>query len=538
MEKKKTALLLAAAGVCLTVGAQTQDWDGVTIVEQTVGHRISADGTWIMGESVDGGTVTYNRITNEAYFYPYGDYGHGNCISNNGWAVGSEAIDNDAYPAFVMVNGEGFNPGGFKKGASSRLNGITPDGSRVCGTVGDTNGLMQAPIYCDVDASGNFGEVQYLPTPSKDMFGQHPMSVSALWISEDGGTIAGQVRDSRGFYYYPIVFKQQANGEWEYSFPAENQFNKNNMPIPDPVRGIEYYFPDAPYPELENFMTEDEWRAFQLAGTPYGDIIEYMTPEEYEAYTEAEEKYLEAQMAYEDIFWEYMDQYWAIVDSSLNFVYNNMALSLDGNWLAASADLDSELETPDYAAYLCNLSNEEWTKISPERGSYLVNQAFAGGIAIINSVAGVYPSSSYVYISENDELMPINDFICQDNPEYTEWFDKYTTNKIITGVDEETGEYEYSSEVTVTGIASMSEDFSVVASGVDGYYLEKDMYFTYIMSGLYSGVEEIEMSPLDVNQTYRVYNLQGVKMMESKMKTDLQSLPKGIYIINGKKVKI
>ena len=49
-----------------------------------------------------------------------------------------------------------------------------------------------------------------------------------------------------------------------------------------------------------------------------------------------------------------------------------------------------------------------------------------------------------------------------------------------------------------------------------------------------AGVEGIMAEP--VNGLYRVYNPQGIKVLETKDATLVNSLPKGIYIINGKKV--
>lgn len=40
----------------------------------------------------------------------------------------------------------------------------------------------------------------------------------------------------------------------------------------------------------------------------------------------------------------------------------------------------------------------------------------------------------------------------------------------------------------------------------------------------------------DHNGLYKVYNLQGIKLMEAKDKSALNSLPAGLYIVNGKKV--
>ena len=51
-----------------------------------------------------------------------------------------------------------------------------------------------------------------------------------------------------------------------------------------------------------------------------------------------------------------------------------------------------------------------------------------------------------------------------------------------------------------------------------------------------AGVEGILADP--ENGLYQVYNPQGIKVLETKESSDLNNLPKGIYIINGKKIAL
>lgn len=544
---RKSLLLMLSAIMALPVTAQIEDWGDATVITNTYADRISPDGSWVTGTTFENGCVLYGIDSDSFKYFPYGTNGNGNCLSNTGWVVGSKQVDNDNYPALVMTMDGEFTPDVFPKNVSGNIHGITPDGSRVCGNVGNNGaGLMLLPFYCDIDANGNFSELKYLPYPKLDPFGEVPISASATWISEDGKLIAGQVRDTHGFYIYPIIYKQDTDGQWDYYLPAEKLFNTLNLPIPEPIKEIEYYFPDAPYPEVKDFMTEKEYQEFQLAGTPYDDLINYMTPEEYEAYNEADEKYLEAQIAYEYIFGEYMDQYWAIVDCSLNCVYNNLAMDVAGTWIAAGSQKELLVESnggqsewvTHYVPFIYNIETDEWHQIAPDTSNYLVTQIHAGGTTIINTPGGTIPSRSFVYVVGSEELVPINEFLEQDNPGLADWYAEYDTTKIIIGYDPETGEYEYTDDMILTGKAMMSRDFSRVAAGVDGYYLNYDMYFTYIFTGLTSGVEEIPIDSLKKDGNLKVFNLQGVKVMESRNKNAIKSLPQGIYIINGKKVAI
>ena len=50
-----------------------------------------------------------------------------------------------------------------------------------------------------------------------------------------------------------------------------------------------------------------------------------------------------------------------------------------------------------------------------------------------------------------------------------------------------------------------------------------------------SGIEDIVS---DTDSGYIVYNLNGIRVLKTANKSDLESLPKGIYIVNNKKVAI
>lgn len=56
--------------------------------------------------------------------------------------------------------------------------------------------------------------------------------------------------------------------------------------------------------------------------------------------------------------------------------------------------------------------------------------------------------------------------------------------------------------------------------------------FTLVYSATTNGVEGIE----NESNNLKVYNLQGVKVLESDKASDLKNLSKGLYIVNGKKV--
>ena len=61
-------------------------------------------------------------------------------------------------------------------------------------------------------------------------------------------------------------------------------------------------------------------------------------------------------------------------------------------------------------------------------------------------------------------------------------------------------------------------------------------YYTYIFAGLnFAGIDSI-VADDPADGIYRVYNLKGVKVLETKDASQLNMLGKGLYIINGKKI--
>lgn len=68
-------------------------------------------------------------------------------------------------------------------------------------------------------------------------------------------------------------------------------------------------------------------------------------------------------------------------------------------------------------------------------------------------------------------------------------------------------------------------------------WFERDcsaLEFTYTVSGKLG----VEGAVADPAATYTVYNLMGVKLLENADGEAVSRLPKGIYIINGKKKSI
>ena len=535
--------------------AQTLEIDGVTILTNFYSHQMSIDGNQIVGESEDGSTVYYNIKENKFYDYENCSFGRGYVIADNGSIVGSQLMDTEAQSTsgVIMKDGKTIAPSVFGSYVTSNIHSITPDASRVCGVVGNSGrGMSNLPYYCDLDENGNLGELKFLPTPEKDFFGNRPQYCSATWISEDGKTIAGQVIDARGFYVYPIIYRENEEGVWSYSFPSESLFNQDKLPLPEPLGDFDQEYPNLEYPEPTHFMDPsqlDKWNEAYLIWetnnfaenlSPYNNLDLFMTDEEISAYLEAVYEYNEAVEEYNEkneAFWE---QVFKIVDCSVFFERNLMALSPNGQWLTAAryyentSGLVYDNIAVTYIPYLFNLETGEITQIADNKVNLGVNQAFNNGDVICASpVASVLPPRSWLYKHSSNELISMEDYVKSVNSFYGNWYEENLSGYIPVAENED-GTYDYEF-ATITGLVSASEDLSIICGGVLGYAIDIDMYLSYLFTGMPSGVESISDDQRE-NEVYNVFNLQGVKVMTTGNPDALHELPHGIYIINGKKV--
>lgn len=131
-------------------------------------------------------------------------------------------------------------------------------------------------------------------------------------------------------------------------------------------------------------------------------------------------------------------------------------------------------------------------------------------------------SSYYVYCATNslqDELA-----------EWSFWPGIDSINSLIMswGI-KEIGESTYTWDAEWGVTADTDYEIGVVALDLEGNVLP------YISYPFYTPLNPAGVDSIENDDVYKVYNLQGVKVMEGK---DLNSLGNGIYVINGKKVVI
>lgn len=563
----KNYFLLTAVGFTCFVAAAQTDFGDLPTIPDSYAQKISSDGRYVSGETSDGSAFVIDNETGNKYFYTNGHVGMGNSIASNGWVVGNLE---GSYPAVVMYEGNVIPIEPLRKYAESYVFGISKDGSRMCGIVinpGITpdddildsgfSKQMYVPFYCDISSDGEIGNPQFLPYPKKDFFGTMPQYCNAVWISDNGKTILGQVIESSGWFTYPVVYQQQEDGSWEFSLPSEKLFNVNNIPMPQypsshmtPPDVLDFISDPQNKIEFEEQLAVWEESMWDEDADPYRNLDLYMTNEEIKAYNAAVEEYNNFVIENEMLLAEYYLEREQIIKDSSFFRQGSMAMNGEGTMIASPRTYSyiepgSLFPVVFSQAYIFNLVDGSYKAIGDEWGNVNTNQLLPDGTLIVcNPVpSGSSPDASPVHTSillpGAEDYISLEEYLFSVNPSAAEWVIENLKHEVPIGYDEN-GNLIYR-DLAITGLASFSDDFSVIAGGVDSWSwnLENGGVFTYLISALNddSGVEGIYDS-LGNEQGYKVYKLTGTLVMNTSQKSDLNNLNPGIYIINGKKYVI
>lgn len=520
---KKSIILLAALSLPAIAGLAAEVPENVVYQKGIYTFKISPNGLWFGSQG--GVASTYNSETGKVVYYEDMYIGNGNAISDNGLLVGT-----DNTSAVIMKDGEAIHSDSFSPYWGSYINAITRDGSRITGFVNGQRGadLMYIPFVADVDADGNVGELTILPHPKIDLFGSAaPQSVVGHSISDDGKSIIGEVTDWRGMFSYPIYFVQDDKGEWDYFLPTEQLFNPTGIDIPRNP-----WLDEPKYPEPEDFMTNpllkqayeaamEKWEASGYNGTQPNPSA-YMTEEDYANYEKAVEDYNEWYYGRLDDEKAYVQLYIDVLRSSPGSSGGEMALHGSGDYFVARGTVLNENFEMVGTLYKFNRDGSYETLGNLTEEGLFPNQVLSDGTIVLTKAIMAVPDSYFLF-PDKDELVSLQDYLKPDHPEISNWID---------------------SEFFGNGIVVVSDDMSVMGAGLTpDHYIYYDaeladyLYSSYIITGLKNtGVEGIEAENPD--GIYKVYNLEGMKVLETKDASALNGLAKGIYIVNGKKVKL
>lgn len=511
---KKVYLLGFALGFCAL--AQAQDEYAIpTELPDVYLERVSPNGNFVMGQDVFGTVVyTYNVKTGETLEYYAVAPGEGNSVANDGTVVGWNM--GEGMTATVMKNGKNHVVSYYEPLHASYLHAVTPDGRRATGYVANTENTRATflPFVVDIAEDGTPGVPRVLPNPEFDFFGNYALYIMPCVISDDGKTIVGLVYEHSNIYSWPIIFREDENGIWSYSEPTKSLFNPNHEEIP---RHPDYTMDAGSEPQPQDFIADPEKRQqyieYRKTQVDVGTYWNFMTDEEYDAYREAHlkwadnwgDEYYDALRAYE--------QMQRRVNGGQNFG-GIMHIKPDG-----SEFLTARMGSP----VLFNVEDGSFKNYNVSSPGVTITQWLADGTllgcTVQNAGESYVPYIAYIRPIETGRWVKVTDYLESNQPSYLYWLEDSILN--------------FNGQL-ITGAVSFSDDRSIMSGGyMDG----QGGALSYVFAPYTAGVEEIVPEGVE-NETFNVFNLNGVNVLTTKDKSDLNNLPKGIYIVNGKKIAI
>lgn len=484
--------------------------------------------------------------------------GYGTSVAADGTAVGNAVLyELTSETTYSMTdNAVVYTGDGLKILPSPRpdlynmAHAITPDGSVICGNVGndefgiDSKKIMVVPAVWYRNASGEYDRYELLPHPETDFLGGIPQYVTAIAISADGNTVAGTVTATSGFWTYPIVYKRDAaTGKWSYTLPAQELFHTHP----------EVTVPENPgdYPGKQDYISEESRTAYENAlaewnaaggsdWSTYPYIDDYMTEEENAAYEAACVAYEEAKAAYD-----------AAVDAatagSVTMTFNNVVLSPDGKlysstytpsngWIAMikGEGKNARLISPKYSRILNagkgnrvareTTAGEEYTTATSfvfnlEDGSYKtytgqegVNVTCAANDGIFLGYSGDVYTPTAVVIDPRKGVCKMQDYYQESCPEMAAWINANMVHE-VEAYDWELDTYT-GKEMVISGIPYCTPDMKTVVSYAYNTfdYNTDAYYFGYVFQGLPgigAGTDGIASAVKDADKDVQYFTIDG-----------------------------
>ncbi|MDE5849715.1 MAG: hypothetical protein K2H38_06210 [Muribaculaceae bacterium] len=527
---KKIILLTGILAISLAVHAQQQE---PKMIEDAIICGISPNGQYAVSQGASGLRI-FNLATGEEYVQyselGYAEYyaGDGNCVSDNGIVVASTPKSSDAQ---YWKDGEWHSlPLPPNALTSNHAQAINADGSRICGTIrlanmgGKEEVLMVEPYIWIAEGDG-YGMPVKLPHPDRDYSNSIPQYITAIDISADGKTIVGQIRDAWGIVNYPIVYKENENGQWTYEIPHEELIN------PDHLEAVPFPGDGPAMPQFESFMTAEEIEAYNEAFSEYvnsgtqitcPEYWDFMTQKEIDEYNEAVEVYNEKAIAYNEKFKAWLEYISAIALSSPNYAFNQLRISADGKTLGTTVMVEGELDpmtgdpSIENTVWLFDLTSDKITKYSKDEDLNIFYVA-DNGVGIGTTSAGTASNS---YILKDGEVIDIASWIDSKVPEYGTFIKDNMMFPYLQLVDGQI----VSDEVLMTGRAMATPDLSLISLSVENVWDNTDDGLCYIFDmKTPDSVETIR--PASEEKT--IFDLSGRRLRNAANP--------GIYIIDGEK---
>lgn len=430
---------------------------------------ISPDGKYVVSVVYEVVTI-HDRAKDLKYEYVESyRVGNGNAISNTGIVVGQSIEDVAQY----WKDGEWFDIKSAATRNMSKADGITPDGTRIVGAVspesftGGYDGLMLTPCYWDVQADGTIGDFNALPYPEKDLSGRIPQYITAIRVSDDGKTIAGQIMDYGGMVCQPIIYRQNEDGEWSYTLIHNELFHPEGIVLPEDPGEWEDEFPQP-----EAFMGEEALADYNKAMEEYWETWEnmpnaedYMTEEETAAYQAALAVYND----WEQKWTAFSEAYTQLVQAVPSFTFNNVLLSNDGKTYVSSKQSGDFFSGYTYVPSVFNLENDTY-KVN-EGQSLIITSMTADGTLLAQKPASWENPTAEACIlpAGSNEFVSLYDYFVTANPDLAAWMEENLTHTVIDYDFDENWDLvpSGSHEIMATGIPFANADLSVIVLGVE-----------------------------------------------------------------------
>lgn len=537
-------------------------------------NAVSPDGSMAVSFSYEVITIL-DLVTGQEYAYEelYAP-GNGNYISDNGIVVGSKlSFESACY----FQGGEWYDLPGVNDHVWSYANGVTPDGSRIVGEVTpdglvdiDVDATMLVPCYWDLQSDGTYSEPRPLPYPTLDLTDRAPQYITAVRISEDGKTIAGQIQDFSGFICQPILYTLGEDGEWTYTLLLDDMFHPEGFNLPE-------YPGDAPSTDPQDYMTEEEYAAYQLAlqewentcletgewdYETYPNSLDYLSEEGREALAKAAEEY-----EIWDVKWTAFSMaFEELQDLVPIFEYNNLFLSSDGK-MYATTDVregmnwetwEFESTITPYVLDIADLENVTYKTYPNDALQVRISSLADDGTLLGQANNDDYITQAYILPAGSTAFEPLYSYVASKNATLGDWM-KENMEHTYMAIDLETWDFVEKTDM-FTGTPFTNPSMSLFAFAVENGWYDWDSvdmedaepYFAtygYLFDSTSLGVAPVRPAGTigvkalpgavlafsgDVAYV-KVYNISGacVLSVNAPDSTLSTGLPHGVYVVKA-----
>lgn len=439
-------------------------------------QSLSPSGQYAISDQGFGIVTIYDFVNDKSYVYGEETFsystGLGNAVSNNGIVLASTTNNTNAA---YWSEGKWIDLNVPNPNHSNMANGITPDGSRICGSIGnaamnpDEDNTMLLPAYWDRQADGSYGECHTLPHPDLDYTGRAPQYITAISISDDGKTIAGLITDCPGQMYYPIVYQQADNGEWSYKILCEDKVK--------PATALPEYPGESPAaPQATDYMTdeakakwEEDYKTWQSNGynpDEYPVETGYMTEEQQAKYTADKASYDVEFAEWDEKSNAYYDAYYEYQAGAPAFVFNAVLLSPDGKTYLAT----NSVEDPTSWAWPPVTQDAPWAidiatgEVSVLDFGMSISPTQMPNSTTVLAYTGLYSLPSTAYIieldpanAENNTCTPLHEWLSAKSDDLKEWMESKLMHEVESYDDDYNPVFD---EYLFTGMTLASSDLS------------------------------------------------------------------------------